>query len=137
MSLMMIIQVVMREKFSKEVSEKVQLSTLKMLKVSAVGFVTFSTVKGSRGRASAMANLIIIKKEVSNLRENLEEIDSLEVSETKLHNRIYSLKMSLLNVDAQLAELNFLTRKDIMRSQRLLTLKHFYQHELRALEMVL
>ena len=71
------------------------------------------------------------------LKENLEEIDSLEVSETKLHNRIYSLKMSLLNVDAQLAELNFLTRKDIMRSQRLLTLKHFYQHELRALEMVL
>lgn len=84
-----------------------------------------------------MANLIIIKKEVSNLKENLEEIDSLEVSETKLHNRIYSLKMSLLNVDAQLAELNFLTKKDIRRSQRLLTLKHFYQHELRALEMVL
>ena len=71
MSLMMIIQVVMREKFSKEVSAKVHLSTLKMLKVSAVGFVTSSTVKGSRGRASAMANLIIIKKEVSNFDDVL------------------------------------------------------------------
>lgn len=84
-----------------------------------------------------MANLEIIKREVCNLRENLEDIDSIDVSESKLYDRIYSLKMSLLNVDSELKELNFLTRRDIEHSQRLLILKDFYQRELRALVMVL
>lgn len=84
-----------------------------------------------------MSNLIIIKKEVSNLKENLEMIESDDVPMCKLHNRIYDLKMSLLNVDKALAELNFLTRKDIQRSETLLKLKDFYLKELRTLEMVL
>ena len=84
-----------------------------------------------------MANLKIIEKEVSNLKEIIEDVDSLEVSETKLHDRIYSLKMSILNVDAALKELNFLTMNDLKRSETLLSLKHHYQHELRSLEMVL
>lgn len=84
-----------------------------------------------------MSNLIIIKKEVSNLKENLEMIESDDVHMCKLHNRIYDLKMSLLNVDKALAELNFLTRKDIQRSETLLKLKDFYLKELRTLEMVL
>ena len=84
-----------------------------------------------------MSNLIIIKKEVTNLKENLEMIESDDVPMCKLHNRIYDLKMSLLNVDKALAELNFLTRKDIQRSETLLKLKDFYLKELRTLEMVL
>ena len=84
-----------------------------------------------------MSNLIIIKKEVSNLKENLEMIESDDVPMCKLYNRIYDLKMSLLNVDKALAELNFLTRKDIQRSETLLKLKDFYLKELRSLEMVL
>jgi hypothetical protein len=43
----------------------------------------------------------------------------------------------LLNVDKELQELNFLTRKDIQRSETLLVLKDFYLKELRTLEMVL
>ena len=84
-----------------------------------------------------MSNLIIIKKEVSNLKENLEMIESDDVPMCKLYNRIYDLKMSLLNVDKALIELNFLTRKDIQRSETLLKLKDFYLKELRSLEMVL
>ena len=84
-----------------------------------------------------MSNLIIIKKEVSNLKENLEMIESDDVPMCKLYNRIYDLKMSLLNVDKALMELNFLTRKDIQRSETLLKLKDFYLKELRSLEMVL
>lgn len=79
----------------------------------------------------------LLKKEVTNLKENIEAIECGDVELNKLHSRIFSLKMSLLNVDAQLSELNFLTKKDIKRSQNLLTLKDFYQKELRALEMVL
>ena len=86
---------------------------------------------------SALSNLIIIKKEVSNLKENLEMIESDDVPMCKLHNRIYDLKMSLLNVDKALMELNFLSRKDIQRSETLLKLKDFYLKELRTLEMVL
>ena len=97
----------------------------------------YSTAKDSKGRVSVLSNLIIIKKEVSNLKENLEMIESDDVHMCKLHNRIYDLKMSLLNVDKALAELNFLTRKDIQRSETLLKLKDFYLKELRTLEMVL
>ena len=84
-----------------------------------------------------MSNLIIIRKEVSNLKENLGMIESDDVPMCKLYNRIYDLKMSLLNVDKALMELNFLTRKDIQRSETLLKLKDFYLKELRTLEMVL
>ena len=64
-------------------------------------------------------------------------IESDDVPMCKLYNRIYDLKMSLLNVDKALMELNFLTRKDIQRSETLLKLKDFYLKELRTLEMVL
>lgn len=84
-----------------------------------------------------MSNLIIIRKEVSNLKENLEMIESDDVPMSKLHYRIYDLKMSLLNVDKALLELNFLTKRDIERSETLLKLKDFYLKELRSLEMVL
>ena len=79
----------------------------------------------------------LLKKEVINLKENLDNIESEDSSMNKLNNRIYDLKMSLLNVDKELQELNFLTRKDIQRSETLLVLKDFYQKELRSLEMVL
>lgn len=84
-----------------------------------------------------MTNLKLLKRDVTNLKENIETIDCDDVELNKLHSRVYSLKMSLLNVDTALQELNFLTKKDIQRSERLITLKHFYQMELRSLEMVL
>ena len=84
-----------------------------------------------------MANIKIIKKEISNLKENLESIDSDDVELNKLHQRVYDLKMSLLNVDDEIKRLNFLTERDIRRSQKLLVLKDFYRQELRSLEMVL
>ena len=79
----------------------------------------------------------LLKKEVINLKENLDKIESDDSSMSKLNNRVYDLKMSLLNVDKELQELNFLTRKDLQRSETLLVLKDFYQKELRSLEMVL
>lgn len=79
----------------------------------------------------------LLKKEVSNLKENLEKIESDDPSLNKLYDRVYDLKMSLLNVDKEIQELNFLTRKDIQRSETLLVLKDFYLKELRTLEMVL
>ena len=79
----------------------------------------------------------LLKKEVINLKENLDKIESDDPSMTKLNNRVYDLKMSLLNIDKELQELNFLTRKDLQRSETLLVLKDFYLKELRTLEMVL
>ena len=79
----------------------------------------------------------LLKKEVTNLKENLEKIESDDPSLNKLYDRVYDLKMSLLNVDNEIKELNFLTRKDIQRSETLLVLKDFYLKELRTLEMVL
>ena len=38
-----------------------------------------------------MANIKIIKKEISNLKENLESIDSDDVELNKLHQRVYDL----------------------------------------------
>lgn len=84
-----------------------------------------------------MGNIKLLKSEVTNLKENLNSIECDDPSLNKLHSRVYSLKMSLLNVDKELSELNFLTRKDIERSQTLLDLKDFYKNELRSLEMVL
>jgi len=84
-----------------------------------------------------LSNLTIIKKEVTNLKENLESIESDDPTMNKLHQRVYDLKMSLLNVDDEIKRLNFLTENDIRRSQNLLVLKDFYIRELRSLEMVL
>lgn len=84
-----------------------------------------------------MASIKLLKKEVTNLKENLNTIECEDPSLNKLYSRVYSLKMSLLNVDKELQELNFLTKKDIQRSQTLLDLKDFYKQELRSLEMVL
>lgn len=84
-----------------------------------------------------MASIKLLKKEVTNLKENLNSIESDDPQLNKLHSRVYSLKMSLLNVDTALSELNFLTKKDIQRSETLLILKDFYRKELRTLEMVL
>ena len=134
---MMIIQEDMKDEYSPGASAKNHLSASVMLKVSAITCVTFSTAKASRGRASVMANIKIIKKEISNLKENLESIDSDDVELNRLHQRVYDLKMSLLNVDDEIKRLNFLTERDIRRSQKLLVLKDFYRQELRSLEMVL
>ena len=84
-----------------------------------------------------MANLKIIKEEVSNLKENLETIESEDPGMNKLHQRVYDLKMSLLNVDERIKEINFFSRKDLQESERLLELKTSYLMELRSLEMVL
>ena len=116
---------------------KIQLGTIKRPWTSAYIYVMSSTANPLGRRVSALSNLKIIKAEVSNLIENLEVIDSDDLSLNKLHSRVYSLKMSLLNVDKELQELNFLTKKDIQRSQTLISLKDFYQKELRSLEMVL
>ena len=84
-----------------------------------------------------MANLKIIKEEVSNLKENLEALEYDDPSMNKLHQRVYDLKMSLLNVDERIKEINFFSRKDLQESERLLELKTSYLMELRSLEMVL
>ena len=62
-----------------------------------------------------MSNLKIIEKEVTNLKENLEAIECDDSPLNKLHSRVYDLKMSLLNVDKELQELNFLTKKLTLR----------------------
>lgn len=85
----------------------------------------------------SMTSIKLLKKEVTNLKENLNTIESDDPQLNKLHSRVYSLKMSLLNVDKELQELNFLTSKDLKRSETLINLKHFYQNELRTLGMVL
>ena len=84
-----------------------------------------------------MANLRIIKEEVSNLKENLESIECDDVELNKLHQRVYDLKMSLLNVDERIKQINFFSRKDLRESEILLELKSSYLMELRSLEMVL
>jgi len=53
---MMIIHPVLNVKFSPGAMVKVQLLTWMRLKVSAIGFVTSSTARGSDGKALAMAN---------------------------------------------------------------------------------
>lgn len=131
------IQEELNVRFSQEHMAKEQPSIMRRLNVSVKSFVIFSTVKDSRGRVSALSNLRIIKEEVINLKENLQAIESDDPQLNKLHNRVYDLKMSLLNVDNEIKELNFLTKKDIQRSQTLLILKDNYIRELRTLEMVL
>ena len=84
-----------------------------------------------------MANIKIIKEEVSNLKENLEALESEDPTMNKLHQRVYDLKMSILNVDERIKEINFFSRKDLQESERLLELKAHYLMELRSLEMVL
>ena len=84
-----------------------------------------------------MANLKMIKEEVSNLKENLEALESEDPSMNKLHQRVYDLKMSLLSVDERIKEINFFSRKDLQESECLLELKTSYLMELRSLEMVL
>ena len=84
-----------------------------------------------------MANLKIIKKEVTNLKENLETFESDDVELSKLHQRVYDLKMSILNVDERIKEINFFSKKDLAESEILLELKSSYIMELRSLEMVL
>lgn len=79
----------------------------------------------------------LLHKEVINLKENIENIESDNVQSNKLYDRVYALKMSLLNVDERIKEINFFSRKDLQESERLLELKAHYLMELRALEMVL
>lgn len=79
----------------------------------------------------------LLKKEVTNLKENIESIEYDDPTMNKLHQRVYDLKMSLLNVDGRIKEINFFSRKDLQESETLLELKAAYLMELRALEMVL
>lgn len=79
----------------------------------------------------------LLKREVRNLKENLENIESDDPNMNKLHSRIYDLKMSILNVDERIKEINFFSKKDLQESETLLQLKSSYLMELRALEMVL
>ena len=41
----------------------------------------------------------LLKMEVSNLKENLNNIESDDLPMSKLNNRVYDLKMTLLNID--------------------------------------
>ena len=84
-----------------------------------------------------MSNLIIIRKEVSNLKENLEMIESDDVPMCKLYNRIYDLKMSLVNVDNELENIKVLTDLTVRRMGVLLCLKDSYVTELKNLEVLL
>ena len=45
-----------------------------------------------------MTNFKLSKKEVTNLKENIETIESEDVEMNKLYDRIYSLKMSILAI---------------------------------------
>ena len=79
----------------------------------------------------------LLKREVRNLKENLENIESDDPNMNKLHSRIYDLKMSILNVDERIKEINFFSKNDLKESEILLSLKAHYIMELRSLEMVL
>ena len=54
------------------------------------------------GGVTKMSNSLIIKKEINNLQENLQNIEDIDVEMCNLHSRIYSLKMSILAIDEQL-----------------------------------
>lgn len=88
-----------------------------------------------------MVNQLIIKKEVKNLKENLESIENMDVEMNKLHDRIYNLKMSILAIDEQLhnydATFSSLRKDTFQKLVSLLDLREAYMFELKNLEVLL
>ncbi|MDO5827276.1 MAG: hypothetical protein Q4Q19_03340 [Methanobrevibacter sp.] len=79
----------------------------------------------------------LLKSRVKEMKEGLESVDNLEPSLNNLHQRIYDLKMSLVNVDNELENIKVLTDLTVRRMGVLLCLKDSYITELKNLEVLL
>ena len=79
----------------------------------------------------------LLKSRVKEMKEGLESVDNLEPSLNNLHQRIYDLKMSLVNVDNELENIKVLTDFTVRRMGVLLCLKDSYVTELKNLEVLL
>lgn len=84
----------------------------------------------------------LLKKEATNLKENIETLECEDVELNKLHSRIYSLKMSMLAIDERLnneCEPTFscLRESTFTKIARLANLKESYRTELENLELLL
>lgn len=79
----------------------------------------------------------LLKSRVKEMKEGLESVDNLEPSLNNLHQRIYDLKMSLVNVDNELENIKVLTDLTVRRMGVLLCLKDSYVTELKNLEVLL
>ena len=89
-----------------------------------------------------MCNSLIIRKEINNLKDNIESIDDIDVEMNKLHNRIYSLKMSILAIDEQLnnecgPSFSCLNKPTFKKLVSLANLRESYKTELENLELLL
>ena len=71
------------------------------------------------------------------MKEGLESVDNIEPSMNNMHQRIYDLKMSLVNVDNELENIKVLTDLTVRRMGVLLCLKDSYVTELKNLEVLL
>ena len=79
----------------------------------------------------------LLKSMVKEMKEGLESVDNLEPSMNNMHQRIYDLKMSLVNVDNELENIKVLTDLTVRRMGVLLCLKDSYVTELKNLEVLL
>lgn len=89
-----------------------------------------------------MNNFKLLKKEVTNLKENIESIECEDVEMNKLYDRIYSLKMSILAIDEQLQNeckptFSCLRESTFKKLAQLANLKESYKIELENLELLL
>ena len=89
-----------------------------------------------------MSNFKLLKRDVSNLKENIEVVESDDVEMNKLHDRIYSLKMSILAIDEQLQNeckptFSCLRESTFQKLVQLANLKETYKIELENLELLL
>ena len=88
-----------------------------------------------------MSNFKLLKSEVSNLKENIEALESDDVEMNKLHNRIYSLKMSILANEQLQNEckptFSCLRESTFQKLVQLGNLKETYKIELENLELLL
>ncbi|MDO5820925.1 MAG: hypothetical protein Q4Q32_03805 [Methanobrevibacter sp.] len=79
----------------------------------------------------------LLKSRVKEMKEGLESVDNLEPSMNNMHQRVYDLKMSLVNVDNELENIKVLTDLTVRRMGVLLCLKDSYVTELKNLEVLL
>ena len=79
----------------------------------------------------------ILKSRIKEMKEGLEKVDNLEPSMNNMHQRVYDLKMSLVNVDNELENIKVLTDLTVRRMGVLLCLKDSYVTELKNLEVLL
>ena len=88
-----------------------------------------------------MSNFKLLKSEVTNLKENIEVTESEDVEMNKLHNRIHSLKMSILAIEQLQDEckptFSCLRESTFQNLVQLANLKESYKIELENLELLL